>query len=55
MEKYVSQLMAQYKYGQMVPYIGWGGKQVMLLVMLILMLMLAVVVMMFVFEYVHCH
>ena len=54
MEKYVSQLMAQYKYGQMVPYIGWGGKQVLLLVVFILMLMVLVVVMiMFVFEYVH--
>jgi len=29
MEKYVSQLMSQYKYGQMVPFIGWGGKQML--------------------------
>ena len=30
MEKYMSQLMSQNKYGQMVPFIGWGGKQVFL-------------------------
>ena len=44
MEKYVSQLMAQCKYGQMVPYIGWGGKQVMLVMMMMVMMMVVVVV-----------
>ena len=53
MEKYVSQLMAQYKYGQMVPYIGWGGKQVMLVMMMMVMMMVVVVAIIFVFEYVH--
>ena len=36
LEKYVSQLMSQYKYGQMVPYIGWGGKQVMLMTLMVI-------------------
>ena len=32
----MSQLMSQYKYGQMVPYIGWGGKQVMLMTLMVI-------------------
>ena len=27
-KKFVKELMAQWKYGSMIPYIGWGGKQV---------------------------